>query len=77
MNYLAMYKCRLCGKVWAAMAKDHHIVNKIVNQHINSGNSECLESIPMIQSHRCGDAPDGYSPIGIADFQGFEPQRLP
>lgn len=74
-TYKAVYKCRLCGKVYRNGVETSEIAAVNATAMIAAGVkiTEPLAPTPM-EVHRCMDK---YAArIGLADFQGWEREAL-
>ena len=63
-TYMAMYKCRLCGKVFGSGKRTSLNVAAMETAKMLTGHKS---SLYMTEMHYCTE-----SGIGVADFQGWK-----
>ena len=68
-TYKAMYRCRLCGKVFFdGSEKDEHSARACINLIVTGIKPKYIAIPPMLYKHDCGEP---YNGIGLAGFIGF------
>lgn len=70
-TYKAIYKCRMCGEVYAAaVVADKDIADKCMTELV-TGIRGIVPGAPTItDTHYCGG--DHAGSMGLADFQGMQ-----
>ena len=66
-EYVAIYKCRVCGETIEGCHTGKGVAMKSMIDIMNTGKGELTQSPWLIESHSC----EGGS-IEITDFQGFK-----
>lgn len=67
MQYKAIYKCRLCGKVYSNLTAAADLVERSMLEQAAGTFGEVPLGQPMTKTHSCADGS-----LGLADFQGWE-----
>ncbi len=72
MIYKAMFKCRLCGKVYenGAATANRKIVKKAMLHLVCTGKPSEPQAPLLLELHYCNEYDNG--DIGIADFIGWK-----
>lgn len=71
MEYKAIYKCRLCGEIYATGAPASKKVAEACMVELNVGICGTVPAAPTAtETHYCGGQHAGS--MGLADFQGWK-----
>ena len=66
-EYIAIHKCRLCGKLFEGAHGGEQIARKEMINLVVTRKSELIQSPQMMDIHDCSNGS-----YGMADFQGFK-----